>query len=93
MFKRKKQITGNDRDTGNDTRNETTLAIWCLGLFAFTLGVLLLISSATANTSGNGRNDGFGERQWAGWCEGRDDLGWSFYCPKRNAARPRKPPD
>ena len=87
MFKRKKQITGNDRDTGNDTRNETTLAIWCLGLFAFTLGVLLLISVAVANTAGNGRNDGFGERQWAGWCEGRDDLGWSFYCDPEEERR------
>jgi len=38
-------------------------------------------------TTGDGFTERFGERQWAGWCEGRDDLGWSFYCDPQEERR------
>ena len=73
----------NRHGTGRNFDHDIILSVWCLVLVAFTFGVILIIAQAQAGLPDNR----FGDRQWAGWCEGRDDLGWSFYCDPEEERR------
>ena len=82
MFDRKKQ-------NGDVSMFEVLIAVWLLVLVMLVLILAFLAGSAAAN----GTRDGFGDRAWAGWCDRRPDLGWSFYCDpdeeRRRAAETR----
>ena len=52
---------------------------------------LFMAFHAGAASAGDGFGERFGGRAWAGWCEGRADLGWNFYCDPEEERR--KAPD
>ena len=48
---------------------------------------LFMALHAGAARAGDGFGERFGDRAWAGWCEGRADLGWNFYCDPEEERR------